>query len=197
MRWTRQCRARTGSQGGSTRSVSDREARKTSGVVADGEVVWSWHPLLVSSLAEVLAARPGARNLINPRGDGDKKELVAEESAKETVKTTAQGRPVVPPSPVVTTVCYLFCTRAMGAASIRPSLRPRCVEGHECSISSGAWRRERGCMSPSFPGEALASNPDSRDSGCFAPRNDGQKQRAIPPIVIARDGGRPSTPRRQ
>ena len=33
---------------------------QTSGVVADGEVVWSWHPLLVSSLAEVSAARPGA-----------------------------------------------------------------------------------------------------------------------------------------
>ena len=35
-------------------------ARETSGMVADGEVVWSWHPLLVSSLAEVLSARPGA-----------------------------------------------------------------------------------------------------------------------------------------
>src|SRR5258708_36867031 len=30
--------------------------------VADGEVVWSWHPLLVSSLAEVLSAQPGARS---------------------------------------------------------------------------------------------------------------------------------------
>ena len=35
-------------------------ARETSGKIADGEVVWSWHPLLVSSLAEVLSARPGA-----------------------------------------------------------------------------------------------------------------------------------------
>jgi hypothetical protein len=35
-------------------------ARETSGMIADGEVVWSWHPLLVSSLAEVLSARPGA-----------------------------------------------------------------------------------------------------------------------------------------
>ena len=35
-------------------------ARETNGAFADGEVVWCWHPLLVSSLAEVLSARPGA-----------------------------------------------------------------------------------------------------------------------------------------
>jgi hypothetical protein len=27
---------------------------------ADGEAVWSWHPLLVSSRAEVLRAQPGS-----------------------------------------------------------------------------------------------------------------------------------------
>ena len=40
MRWTRQRRARTYSQGG-LRSVSDQTARKTIEVAADGEVVWS------------------------------------------------------------------------------------------------------------------------------------------------------------
>jgi hypothetical protein len=34
-------------------------ARKTNGAEAYGEVVWSWHPLLMLSLAEVLAAQPG------------------------------------------------------------------------------------------------------------------------------------------
>jgi hypothetical protein len=48
MRWTRRCRVRMRSQGGATRERS-REARKTSGIDADGEVVWSWYPLLVSS----------------------------------------------------------------------------------------------------------------------------------------------------
>jgi len=71
----------------------------------------------------------GRMKPFNPRGDGGKKELVTEESAKETVKTIAQGRPVDPPTPVVTTVCYLFCTRAMGAAGTRPSLRPLLLEG--------------------------------------------------------------------
>ena len=30
--------------------VSDQAARKTTGADADGEVVWSWHPLLVLNL---------------------------------------------------------------------------------------------------------------------------------------------------
>jgi hypothetical protein len=48
MRWTRPCRVRMRSQGGDSRERS-REARETSGSVADGQSVWSWHPLLVSS----------------------------------------------------------------------------------------------------------------------------------------------------
>jgi hypothetical protein len=49
MRWTRRCRVRLRSQGrGHTREQS-REAHETSGIVAYGEVVWSWHPLLVLS----------------------------------------------------------------------------------------------------------------------------------------------------
>src|SRR6266566_1404817 len=44
---------------GQTRERS-REARETSGVVADGEVVWSWHPLLMLNLAEVHSAQPGS-----------------------------------------------------------------------------------------------------------------------------------------
>jgi hypothetical protein len=28
-------------------------------VAADGEVVWSWHPLLMLSLAEIKSAQPG------------------------------------------------------------------------------------------------------------------------------------------
>jgi hypothetical protein len=57
MRWTRQRRR--------ARVVAGRDnrerftARKTNGAFADGEVVWSWHPLLMLSLAEVLAAQPG------------------------------------------------------------------------------------------------------------------------------------------
>jgi hypothetical protein len=55
--------------------------------------VWSWHPLLVSSRAEASIGPTGCVTPFNPRGDGDKNELVAGESTKEPVKTIAQGRP--------------------------------------------------------------------------------------------------------
>jgi hypothetical protein len=49
--------------------------------------------------------------------------MVTEESAKETVKTIAQGRPDDPPVPVVLPRAFC-CTRTMGAVGTRPSLRP-------------------------------------------------------------------------
>jgi len=47
---------------------------------------------------------------------GWQKSLVTQESAKETVKTIAQGMPVISAEPVVTAACFFCCTRAMGAA---------------------------------------------------------------------------------
>jgi hypothetical protein len=66
--------------------------RKTSDVVADGEVVWSWHQLLMLSRVEAYSAQPVSDAPFNPRGDGDKKELVAGESTKEAVKTIRAGK---------------------------------------------------------------------------------------------------------
>jgi hypothetical protein len=57
MRWTRQRRRALVSQGESL--VSDQPARETNGTDAYGKSVWFWHPLLMSSLAEMLRARPG------------------------------------------------------------------------------------------------------------------------------------------
>jgi hypothetical protein len=56
---------------------------------------------------------------------------VTGESAEETVKTIAQGRPDETGGPVVTTlVCFLFFAReAAGAAGTRLSLRPLFFEG--------------------------------------------------------------------
>jgi hypothetical protein len=71
MRWTRRCRVRMRSQGEATRERS-REARETSGSVADGQSVWSWRPLLVSSFAEAHSAQPGYEMPCNSRGDGGK-----------------------------------------------------------------------------------------------------------------------------
>jgi hypothetical protein len=56
---------------GHTRERST-EACETSGIDAYGEVVWSWHPLLVSSLAEAHSAQPGYEMPCNPLGNGGK-----------------------------------------------------------------------------------------------------------------------------
>src|SRR6266436_9691470 len=99
-------------------------------MIADGEVVWSWHPLLMLSPAEASIGPTGCAMPFNPRGDGDKKELVAGESTKETVKTIAQGRPDDPAPPVVTTVWFLPMHTGRGCEpSTRPSLRPLSLEG--------------------------------------------------------------------
>jgi hypothetical protein len=111
MRWTRQ-RWRAIGVAGQVYPVSDRPARRRTAlqrlgqnsadgtwsvetlveVAAYGEVVWSWHPLLMLSLAEAKPAQPG-EVAVNPLGDGDKREFVAGESTKETVKTIARGKP--------------------------------------------------------------------------------------------------------
>jgi hypothetical protein len=40
--------------------------RKTNGALADGEVVWSWHPLLMLSLAEARSANRVSKASFNP-----------------------------------------------------------------------------------------------------------------------------------
>jgi len=47
----------------------------------------------------------------------------------------------------------------MGAAGTRPSLRPRCFEGHDYSISSGALRREHEGISTVIPGRCESIEP--------------------------------------
>jgi hypothetical protein len=92
MRWTRQRRARKGSQGGSSRERSagartdgaaSRFRRNSPDGTRPGEtfgVRWSrtakscgpGAPMLASSLAEVHPAQPGLRWIVNPQGDGGK-----------------------------------------------------------------------------------------------------------------------------
>jgi len=68
--------------------------------------------------------------------------MVTEESAKDTVKTIAQGRPDDLAEPVVTAACFLFA----GGPWVRPAPGPPCAlfifEGDACN-SSGAKRAAR------------------------------------------------------
>jgi hypothetical protein len=87
-------------------------------------------------------------------------------SAKDTVKTIAQGRPDCSAKPVVTAACFLFCSRATGAASARPSLRPLSSMRVDPSIARTRRRRENtDACSVRSTRDAMISNMQSRASG--------------------------------
>jgi hypothetical protein len=68
---------------------------------------------------------------------------VAEESAKQTVKTIARGMPGDSGVTVVTNSCaYLFAHEAAGALGARHSLCPLFSRGQKFLHNSGAPRRE-------------------------------------------------------
>jgi hypothetical protein len=101
MRWTRQRRrVRCGRR--AILIVSGHGAQ-TNGAEAYGEVVWSWHPLLMLSLAEARSAQPGVGCAIQFVRRRWQKEFVTGESAKETVKTIAWGMPDVSGASAVNT----------------------------------------------------------------------------------------------
>jgi hypothetical protein len=81
------------------------------------------------------------------------------ESAKETVKTIARGKPVVTGEPVAKTrVLSTIAHGAAGASGTRLSLRPLFFRGTTFLQDSGATRREDAnvCLSSL---RAKASNP--------------------------------------
>ena len=75
---------------------------RTNGVCADGEVVWSWRSDAGAKVVKTLSRLTG---------DGGNQAMVTEESTKETVKTIAQGMPVVAVYPWLLTRVLLLHTR--------------------------------------------------------------------------------------
>jgi hypothetical protein len=142
---------------GQTRERS-KEARETSGVVADGEVVWSWHPLLVSSRAEAHSAQPGYEMPCNPCGDGGKRNSSPGRS-RITRKTIAWGMPDVSGASAVNTRAHtLYPQRARGCGCIgHPAFpAPSVVKGRDDRSKPRAdMRREREVVFETTPFEML------------------------------------------
>jgi hypothetical protein len=116
MRWTRHCQALL---------------RKTTDDAADGEIVWSWRPDAGAKLVD--ASRVMRVTVANKPGTPGRSRI--------SRNTIAQGRPDDPPTPVVLPRAFC-CTRTMGAAGTRSSLRPLFFRGERVSHNSGASRRE-------------------------------------------------------
>jgi hypothetical protein len=121
--------AECGGRGGSQCVFSCTDERP----VADGQVVWFWHPDAGVKFATALARRVD---------DGGQKARRTRESTKQLLKPSRREGRDVSAEPVVTAACFLCCRRAMGAASSRPSLRPLYVEGGNSRIARTHLRRE-------------------------------------------------------
>ena len=67
---------------------------------ADGEVVWSWRPMLASSPAEAVHANRRERHK-HPRGDGGKRVRLTGEITKQPLKPSRREGRAVPAQPVV------------------------------------------------------------------------------------------------
>jgi hypothetical protein len=59
--------------------ASEVHGARTNGAAADGEIVWSWHPLLVSSVAEADRPNRASDAPFNPLMRRWQKELVTGE----------------------------------------------------------------------------------------------------------------------
>jgi hypothetical protein len=130
--------------GASTRHLPDSQRRRARTEKSCGPDARR----LASSLA--VMRRPTGARIDHLRGDGGNSATLPEESAKDTVKTIAQGRPGDPARPVIHPVCVFWRTDLRVPAGARPSLRPCHDEGRDKKQSSGESRREIANSRPLF-----------------------------------------------
>jgi hypothetical protein len=150
------------SQGEAIRERSSK-ARKTSGSVADGEIVWSWHPLLMSSCVETLSTQPVFDVSCNPSGDGGQRNSAPGRS-RISRKTTAWGMPDVSGAFAVNTGVHTQLPPAHTGLRVHwaPGIpRALCFQRAEEFL---AWLgrsapRERECMSRHCEELLRRSNP--------------------------------------
>src|SRR5260370_4507664 len=112
---------------------------RTNEADADGEVVSSWRSDAVVKFVKRFQACHGRRW---------QPSMVTEESAKEPVKTVAQGRPEYPADPVVLPRAFFAARGPWVSADTRPSLRPLdCKRDMPAASLVRSAQRERGAMS--------------------------------------------------
>jgi hypothetical protein len=135
MRWTqRRRRARRWQGGSSTEPVSNQPARGRAAHVADGEVVWFWHPLLVSSPRRFCGPNRASSKAINPRDDGDKRNSSPGRARRKPLKPLRREGRIASAEPVCSCAFFVHLAHeTAGAACTRSSLRPLSSEAQDCS----------------------------------------------------------------
>ena len=139
MRWTRQRRAR-GRDRRAGSPVSDQGAQ-THGEAAYGKTVWSWHPLLVSSLRKGEVAQPGRPFAVNSLTTVTRRIRRRGEHGISR-KAIAQGMSDASAEPVCSCAQFFahLAHETAGAARTRHSLLPL-IRGTNEPQTSGASRR--------------------------------------------------------
>jgi hypothetical protein len=138
--------------------VSDDAARRTSGVFADGEVVWSWRS---DAGAKVV------KTLTRLTGDGGNQAWSPRRARRKPLKPLRREGRMLPPVPVVLPRAFC-CTRTIGASG-HPAFPAPSVFGGTClTHNSGAMRCENAsacdCASESL-------KPDSSRPNALCRRN--------------------------
>ena len=125
--------------------MSGSRKRKTSDADADGEVVWSWHPLLVSSSRRHI--RPDrVWTSLQSADDGGKRNSSPGRARRKPLKPLRREGRMIPPTPVVSTPVLFVAQGAAGAVGTRPSLRPLFFGGRVHAQLGRIAPRERGHM---------------------------------------------------
>jgi hypothetical protein len=169
MRWTRQRRARMGSQGGFFEPVSGATARRTNDASAYGEVVWSWHPLLM----------PSPRRRVGPTGprqaisadDGGKRNSSPGRARRKPFQPLRAGMPGVSGVPVVTGSCAFHHSHARLRVHRHPAFPTP-------STGGSIWRKFFSCLGHIVPREC--------GGACVTPaslRGASATKQSMPPLV--------------
>ena len=118
----------------------------------DGVVARFWRARRATTMRTAKSCGPDAPTLASSRRKQFRrrrwqKSPVTGESAKETVKTIAQGRPGISGEPVVTMlVCFIYFAReAAGASNTRLSLRPLLFSREKIRAPARALSAPREC----------------------------------------------------
>jgi hypothetical protein len=164
------------SQGGFFEPVSDAAARRTNDASAYGEVVWSWHPLLM----------PSPRRRVSPTGprqarsadDGGKRNSSPRRARRKPFQPLRAGMPGVSGVPVVTGSCAFYHSHARLRVHRHPAFPTPSTGGTICHASGRSCR-----------GSAEACPPCRRHSGRLRRR---VELSSAPFVIAMRRRQRPS-----
>ncbi len=148
--------------------MSGSRKRKTSDADANGEVVWSWHPLLVSSSRRHI--RPDrVWTSLQSADDGGKRNSSPGRARRKPLKPLRREGRMIPPTPVVSTPVLFCCTGGRGCGGHPAFPAPSVFRRDEFDVNLGRIApRDVACVSLLvIASEAKQSRAATETLDCF------------------------------